>query len=348
MTIRDATANDYGRWNEFVISHFPPVGAFFQSWEWGEFQRALGYEIRRLVLTDEEGIWQGLALAVTHRLPFGFSYCYLPRGPVLPSSTWENAEEAQHALALICETLQAACPTCIFIRMEPAIAQPPPFLMKKPFRIPPYYIQPRFNTIVDLTPSEEKILMQLSAPMRNNVRKAPRKGVTVTLKHALSESEWRAFAAMRRDTAERARSRIFPEEKYFRALTEILPPISTRAPGDLRPHSGIFMAFHDGEPAALNIVIFFGKTATFLFGAAFTRKLAVKVSPYTHWMSLMEAKRRGFHYYDLGGVDQKRWSTLTYFKQQFGGSTVEYMGNVDVVSKPLLYMAYHVLRSLRH
>lgn len=348
MIIRDANENEKNRWNEFVIAHFPIVGAFFQSWEWGEFQRSLGYAIRRLIVENERGEWQGLTLAVTHRLPLNFSYCYLPRGPVLTTATWNSPGSAHRALTAIRATLQTACHQCIFIRMEPAIEHPPVFLMEKPFRIPPYYIQPRFNTVVDLAPSEEKILQRLSAPMRNNVRKAVRKGVRVELKNVLTENEWRAFAAMRRDTASRARNRIFPDERYFRNLTTILPSIASRKPGDIRAHSGIFVATHNGELAAINIVIFFADTATFLFGAAFTRKLPFKVSPAIHWASLIEAKNRGFRWYDLGGVDATRWKTLTYFKEQFGGSRVEYMGNVDAVAKPILYVAYQMLRGLRH
>lgn len=348
MTIRDAKESDKLRWNKFVIAEFPPVGAFFQSWEWGEFQHSLGYGIRRLVLADERGEWIGVTLAVTHRLPCNLSYCYLPRGPVLAAAIWNDFDTAERALTLIRETLQAGCKTCIFIRMEPAIATPPAFLRKKPFRIPSYYIQPRFNTIVDLRPTEEEILKRLSAPMRNNVRKAARKGVTVELKSTLREDEWRAFAAMRHDTARRAGNSIFPKEQYFRNLAAILPPISHRRADDPRPHLGIFVASHGGELAAINIVIFFADTATFLFGAAFTRMLPLKVSPYIHWSSLIEAKARGFRYYDLGGVDTKRWQTLTYFKEQFGGSKVEYMGNVDAAAKPLLYRAYHLFRRLRH
>jgi lipid II:glycine glycyltransferase (peptidoglycan interpeptide bridge formation enzyme) len=347
MRIRDARPDERAEWNEFVVRHFGPVGAFFQSWEWGEFQRSLGMRTLHLVLEGNQGERLGLTLALHRRLPPGFEYVYLPRGPVFPQELWSDEPRLRNALAALREELTRRYPNIAFIRMEPAIPTAPPVFAEPPFQAPAYYIQPRFNTVVDLAPTEEAILMRLSAPMRNNVRKAVRKGVSVELKTALTEEEWRAFAHMRQDTARRAGKGIFPDERYFRNLTAILPPIGTQKADAVRPHSGIFVATHGGELAAINIVIFFADSATFLFGAAFSRELPFKVSPYLHWSSLIEAKKRGFRHYDLGGVDAKRWKTLTYFKEQFGGRRVEYMGNVDVVEKPLFYAAYRVLRGLR-
>jgi len=347
MELIAAEPSQRARWNEFVAENFPAVGAFFQTWEWGEFQREIGNRVERYIVKND-GEWRAVLLAVKHLLPLGLYYIYAPRGPVLSIASWNDSEESKIIIELLTATLKAKHPSSIFIRFEPAVENPPLIFLKRSFRMPPYYIQPRFNEVVDISRSEEEILSDFSAPMRNNVRKAARKGVSVELKSSLNENEWKLFKKMIKDTEWRAGKSIFPDEKYFRLITEILPSVTNRKDADLGPHSGIFIAYHNGEPSAINIVIFFSKTATFLFGAAFTHKLSVKISPYLHWASMMEAKKLGFKYYDLGGVDSKRWETLTYFKQQFGGSTVKYMGNVDIVFKPLFYMAYNILRKLFH
>lgn len=345
MDLIDAEPSQKAEWNNFVSENFSVVGAFFQTWEWGEFQRSLGNNIRRFIIKDRDA-WLGTFLAVRHKLPFRLEYIYIPRGPVLAQSLWENADEAEKIFSLAAAALQKRYPAAIFARTEPAIERAPQFFSKKPFRMPRYYIQPRYNTVINIERSGEEILRGFSPPMRHNIRKAERKGVRVLLKPELNEKEWSSFKKMRGDTSRRAGRNIFPGEQYFRGLTAAFPSISAGKQGDNGPRSGIFVAYHDGEPSAINIVIFFAKTATFLFGAAFTHKLVVKISPYLHWISMTEAKKLGFEYYDLGGVDSERWKSLTYFKQQFGGQTLTYMGNADAVLRPVLYAAYNILRPL--
>lgn len=345
MEFIEAERSQKPEWNGFVAENFPIVGAFFQTWEWGEFQQSLGNNIERYIIKDR-GAWLGAFLAVRHKLPLGLEYIYIPRGPVIHRSLWGNANEVSKIFVLLVSTLQKRHPYNIFIRLEPAVERPLEFFSRKPFRIPSYYIQPRFNTVVDITKKEEEILREFSPPMRNNIRKAKRKGVRVELKSVFSEEEWKMFAKMRADTVRRAGKNIFPPEQYFRELTAIFPAVSERRTEGEVPRSGIFFAYHGGELSAVNIVIFFAKTATFLFGAAYTEKLSVKISPYLHWACMTEAKKLGFERYDLGGVDSKRWKTLTYFKQQFGGKTVTYMGNADVVYRPFMYSAYRVFRTL--
>jgi peptidoglycan pentaglycine glycine transferase (the first glycine) len=335
MVLLEADSSQKNKWNDFVAQNFPIVGAFFQSWEWGEFQAALGYEIRRLVITDEDGNWQGVALTLKHVLPFGFSYYYLPRGPVFTKSLWQDPLKTEKALKLIYEALKKDNAKCIFLRLEPPLENPPPPLNNEPFILPQFYVQPRFNVVLNLDKPPEEILASFSPAMRNNVRKAERKGVKVEIKSELNEAEWLEFQKMRQETALRAGKNIYPSEKYFRELVKILP-------------SAIFAAYHDGTLAAINIVIFFSRTATYLFGAAFTKKLSLKVSPYLHWRAMLEAKKRGFSFYDLGGIDRNRWPTLTYFKQQFGGNVITYMGNADCVFRPTLYRIYRILRDLLH
>lgn len=333
MTIRDAVPNDQSRWNEFVSANFQPVGAFLQSWEWGEFQQALGYRLRRIVLLDDNNQWLGITLAIRYTLALGFSYYYLPRGPVFSSALWENHNQAKQTLKLIRERLSADDKKCVFIRMEPALENPPQALRQKPFIFPKSYVQPRFNAVINIDKPPEAILAGFDTAMRHNIRKAERNRVQVEAKSELSETEWLEFRKMQQETASRAGKNIYPSEKYFRELIRILP-------------AAVFAAYHNGTLAGINIVIFFSRTATYLFGATRTDKLVFKISPYLTWIAMLESKKRGFAYYDLGGVDQRLWPTLTYFKHQFGGKVISYIGNADAIMKPVLYYTYRYVYPL--
>jgi lipid II:glycine glycyltransferase (peptidoglycan interpeptide bridge formation enzyme) len=200
---------------------------------------------------------------------------------------------------------------------------------------------------VDLTPAENEILARCSSPMRNNIRKATRKGVILNIKSELNEKEWELFKKMQEDTNKRAGKNIFPPEEYFRNLFKAFPSIFYSDIEENKAYSGILAASHNNEFCGMHIVIFFGNTATFLFGASFTNKLSLKISPFLHWNTILEAKRLEYRFYDIGGIDEKLWKTLTYFKEQFGGKKVEYIGNVDFVIIPIFYFIYETLRKIK-
>lgn len=62
---------------------------------------------------------------------------------------------------------------------------------------------------------------------------------------------------------------------------------------------------------------------------------------------MQEAKGIGMRYYDLGGVDDQIWPSLTDFKRQFRGEEIEYIGNIDIPIQPELYYVYNFFRKAR-
>ncbi|MFA7395356.1 MAG: peptidoglycan bridge formation glycyltransferase FemA/FemB family protein, partial [Candidatus Paceibacterota bacterium] len=82
MQIVPTQTTDKVAWNSFIKENYPPVGAFMQTWEWGDFKKDWGKKIERFFVTDGDQLIAAFMLA-EHSLPFGFSYGYLPRGPVL-------------------------------------------------------------------------------------------------------------------------------------------------------------------------------------------------------------------------------------------------------------------------
>ena len=81
-------------WNNFVKAHYPPVGAFMQTWEWGEFQAALGRKTERYEVREKDDVCAVFTL-VHHALPLGLSYGYVPRGPVVSSSAIKEGKHIE-------------------------------------------------------------------------------------------------------------------------------------------------------------------------------------------------------------------------------------------------------------
>lgn len=333
-------------WNRFVMRHYPPVGAFMQSWEWGEFQKALGRNVERYIAAQKPGGEPIAAFALVHHpLPLGQRYAYIPRGPVLANHAVGEAESLV-ILRGIKDWAQTRLQDPLFLRLEPPLDSITNEEAASVFKRPAYYVQPRRNHIVPLHTSEETIAARFHSSTRSNIRRAERRGVTVLTKLP-AEADLDCFFAMARDTIGRNGGKnAYPSREYFRTLIKTLTPL-TDTPDPSTLSLAIFDGRENGEPAAMHFVLFFGGTATYLFGASHDRSLRSKVTTYLHWSAMREAAKRGFKYYDLGGVDEALWPTLTQFKRQFRGEEIQYIGNLDIPLRPILYKTYNLLRKLR-
>ncbi|NOQ68083.1 peptidoglycan bridge formation glycyltransferase FemA/FemB family protein [Patescibacteria group bacterium] len=89
MRIIQFKENQKEIWNEFVAENNSE--SFLQSWEWGNFQQVADKKIFRIGIKDNDEII-AVALIVKHDLPFGRSYLYCPRGPVVAESRIKNQE----------------------------------------------------------------------------------------------------------------------------------------------------------------------------------------------------------------------------------------------------------------
>jgi len=332
-------------WNKFVKKNHGVVGAFLGTWEWGDFQKKIGLKIDRHVVKENDEL-VAVFMLVTYKLPFGLRYGYTPRGPIIACE--RAVEESKHfeILEAINYWARKKLKDYIFLRMEPPIFSLSPDTGMYGFRRPSYSIQPPKNTVVPLSGTEDEILSRFHSSTRSNVRRAERRGVTFEMKKEFSQADHFHFFEMIKSTSSRHKStNAYPTQKYLRTFMSN-HHISTK--GDkYNPEIfslGIFCGYQNGAPAATHIVVFFGDTATYLFGASYTKHLNSKVDTYLHFAAMKEAKNLGMKYYDLGGIDEKIWPSLTTFKRQCGGEEIVYVGNIDIPIRRSLYHGYNTLK----
>lgn len=345
MQIVPTQTTDKVAWNSFIKENYPPVGAFMQTWEWGDFKKDWGKKIERFFVSDGDQLIAAFMLA-EHSLPFGFTYGYLPRGPVLVKGL--DKQKVAEIFSFIRDWVAKEYSQLVFLRLEPPLtAQSLTELDERLFFQPDYYIQPKYNLTLDLSKSEEEILASFHSSTRSNLNRAERRGVTTTTKdhnQGVNQSE---FWQMAKDTIDRNSGKnLYPPRAYFDSMFKILPALEADTDTD-KLTIGTFCGYQYNKPAAIHYVLFFGDTATYLYGASATNCLKSKVTTYLHWQAAREAKRRGFKYYDLGGIDEKLWPSITTFKRQFGGLEFAYVGLIDIPLRPRLYQLYNFLKKIR-
>ena len=93
----------------------------------------------------------------------------------------------------------------------------------------------------------------------------------------------------------------------------------------------------EGKILAAGLVLFFGNTATYLYGGSSSENRNL-MAPYAmHWQAIRRAKERGCRWYSFGAVNDTDLASVTRFKQGFGGKLIDFGGSFDMIVNPLWY-----------
>jgi len=311
---------DQASWNALVEQHTPPFGAFLQSWEWGEFQMALGFEVIRI--QEEVKGKLVLAQAVQFPLPFKSSYWHVPKGPL---------GDVQPKVAI--DFLKKTLPGGAFLKLEP-VAKPRGGNRAKDR-------QPAVTTIVDLTQSEAQIAEGMKAKTRYNIRLAEKKGVTSRI---VGMEHFDDLVRLMQQTAERDGFSLHEVDRYKKML-EMLRTKGCEA--------FMAMAFFEDRPLAANIMIDAFGTRTYLHGASSNLYRNV-MAPYAlHDFLMKDARAKGLKAYDFWGIappeagEEHPWAGISRFKTGFGGTTVRMPGTFDISKNVVMYSLYRFAKKVR-
>ncbi len=299
-------------WNRLVIQ--TPESGFMQSWEWSSFKQAEGQCVLRLGIFDDKNnpVSGTMVYYAGSHAPY-----IMPHGPVL---AWHNEDHAKCHFDLIYNELgktaqEAHSP---IIRIEPLLYDIPSW-MKNAVRAP-LDLAPTPTLIINLDKSENKLLNSMLPKGRYNIRLALKKGVEVIGRNddqAIDDFYFLFELTYRRHD-------FFGEPKRF----------FTNMSKHLGSMMRIYFAYYQGMLLSSAVVIFFGDTATFLYGASLPFMRSV-MSPYAmHWQIIRDAKAAGCRYYDFFGIAPQNdphhaYSRFSQFKSRFGGRIVTTIGAYD-------------------
>jgi peptidoglycan pentaglycine glycine transferase (the first glycine) len=309
-----------------------PSAHLLQTSGWGALKSAYGWEPNYLQ-NDTAG-----AQVLFRRLPLGFTFGYIPKGPV--GTNWQTLWPE---IDRLCKRKRA-----IFLKVEPdrwdseaadLAVELPGFISARP-------VQPPRTLVISLDGSEDNWLERMKQKTRYNIRLAERKGVTVT-----ESQDVAAFHQMMLVTGSRdgfgVHSLSYVQRAYdlFAARGDAVLLVASY--GD-RPLAGL-MAFARGE------------RAWYFYGASTDEERSRMPTYLLQWEAMRWAARCGCRWYDLWGVPDMDEDALEAnfaqrsdglwgvyrFKRGFGGELKRSAGAWDKVYQPLLYRLIQLYLSRR-
>ncbi len=330
---RSVTQSEWDGWLETC----PGGGHIYQSYEWGEFKRSIGWKPVRLVL-ERDGEVVGLGQFLVYHTPFiPGTLMYCTKGPWLP---WED-EEAVDTFFKGVRTA-AARERAHTVKIEPEVLEQQSdvksHLAEIGFRKARWDLQFKTTMIVDLSPLEEELLKRMREKTRYNIRLADRKGVEIVEDN--SDEGRDAFYEMGLMTARRNGVVIRRSYEYYKKVWQAM-----NAAG----RSHLFFATQQGERLAGMIVHTFGKKYWYMAGASTSEKRNLMPTYLLQWEVMRWAKRQGITYYDMVAIpnpenlddENDSMHGLYKFKVGFGGEVAEFLGCLDLPLKRVPAKAWY-------
>lgn len=330
MIVREVLAQEKEKFNA-IVSH--PC----QAWEWGEFRKKSGAETIRIGVFEKEKLVSAYQLTIHHIPHTKYTIGYLPRGPMID-------EEMVATLQKIGREKN-----CIFFRIEPNVLVNNQSLAINHYLRPssrPFFYKHTF--LIDLTRSEEELLIRMSQKTRYNVRLAKRHGVKVA--HDNSDETFEIFLELLKETVRRQRFFAHTED-YHRKMRTTLNQNKLGSGQALTLH--LLKAEYQGEIQSVWILFKFHNVLYYPYGASSSLHRHLMANNLMMWEAIKLGKKLGCKTFDLWGClgphpDPKdSWYGFHRFKEGYSGRLVEFVGSFDLVLNPNFYCLYNLVDTFR-
>lgn len=316
---------DKNLWEQFLcqkqISYYP----FFQSWEWGEVQRKLGFPIQRLGLYDGKKLI-AVCMFVEVRAKRGF-YIHLRHGPVVFPFSEDILAAFLDQIITIAKEKGAS-----FVRVSPLIEEKnlPELFWKKFSAIisPIHRIDAEICWILNIFKSEEEILKNMRKTHRYLIKKSQQSNIEII--QTKNVSDIKHFIPIYNELSHR---------KHFVPHKGISQEFEEFSKGEKEI---LMLAKYQQKYIAGALIAFVGNMAIYRHSASLEEYKNIPASYLIQWRAILEAKKRGLSWYNFWGVapleDKNHpWFGLTLFKTGFGGNLLEFIHARDI---PLSYKYY--------
>lgn len=335
--LRELTVGQRDEWDRFASAH--PLGDFAQAWDWGELKADGEWRAHRLGLYQDDALVAG-AQVLVRDLPWGAGrLAYASRGPLVDLTTTGAAPQR----AALFDELEHWCRArgALCLKVDPCVTGEAEVYLRRCGVIPapvddPDFggTQPKYVMRLDLSPGLDDVFANFKADVRNRVRKAGRRGVTV--RRGESEADWRAWYALLQETATRQQFRV-RAYSYFDGLRRHLTGAC---------EAWLLLAEREARLVGGILCVRFGPTVWYLYGAMNDEGRNHYSGYVLQWDAMQRTVEAGGTVYDFRGVgpfdqpDGPHYG-LNRFKSGFSPAEVEWVGEWDLVLSPLRYRLFN-------
>lgn len=345
-------------WNE-IISKLPNPH-FLQTFEWGQVKAKYGWEPIYLIWSQKEFkvirnpsdlaslqddcIAACLVLKRTilrNAFAARISVLYAPKGPLLD---WDDEPLRRRVL----DDLQSFAKRqgAILLKIDPDIElgrgidlsnsnqMHPSELKRRGWIESGEQIQFKNTVMVDLSESEESILMRMKQKTRYNIRLAQKKGVSIREgKVEDLENLYRMYA----ETSVRD-GFVIRDENYYKIVWKTF--MSSDEPTTIP-----LVAEVENEPVAAIFLFMFARRAYYVYGMSRNAHREKMPTYLLQWEAMRLAKSNGCVLYDLWGApdvfdeSDSMWGVYR-FKEGLGGDVLRTLGAYDFAPNKILYKLY--------
>ncbi|MCZ2127065.1 MAG: peptidoglycan bridge formation glycyltransferase FemA/FemB family protein [Anaerolineales bacterium] len=354
-------------WNQ-IISALPNPH-FLQTYEWAQVKAQYGWEPIYLVWTEKQFLVVNnqsdnssltdnciaacLVLKRTilrNAFAARLSVLYAPKGPLLD---WEN-ESLRNRVLNDLQTF-AKRQGAIFLKIDPDIVLGrgtdlgnsdltiPSEMRRRGWVESREQIQFKNTVVVDLSESEESILMRMKQKTRYNVRLAEKKNIklrAVNLEQL--DLELRNLYKMYAETSVRD-GFVIRDENYYMTVWKIFAqsPIANSQ----SPIAVPIIAEYNNEPIAALFLFMFARRAYYVYGMSRNAHREKMPTYLLQWEAMKIAKSHGCLTYDLWGApnvfDESDSLRGVYrFKEGLGGEVARTLGAYDFAPNKITYALY--------
>lgn len=284
VSLEGASRNE--EWDAFVAR--TPGGDLVQTTMWAATKQRLGLETDLVLVRNTAGSCVAGGLLVVKRLRAGISVAYVARGPVADrSSPWASTL----AVSSIVDRARALGVSYLIVQPPEGGEQIDQALLRRGFQAGAPQVAPGATIRLDLTQSDEQLLLGMSEMRRRNIRRSGREDVDISI-----SSDVELFHRLHTATAVRQGFQPLSLEYLGHQWTELAES----------GHLMILLARHKERPVAGLWLTSFNGIVTFrLAGWDASVPSPKHVNEALHWSAIQRARRAGARTYDLGGFDRE-------------------------------------------
>lgn len=332
ITVKQIANKD--EWESFLEKH--PEANFLQSWNWGEFHKALGKTI------DRKGFYEnnklvGIMLSVVEPARRG-RYLTVPGGPII---NWQNKNAIDTFINQIKQIAEEN--NCVFVRVRPQLKSDEfskNLFKNLGFVKAPMHLHAELTSQLDITKSEDQLLSQMRKTTRYEVKKAMKENIKITV--STNEKDIKKFYDLQIETARRQKFVPFSYKflhEQFKVFAE-------------SGNALLYNAKFENKLLAQAFVIFYGKEAVYHYGAGTDEGRRFPGAYLIQWEAIREAKKRGMTRYNLWGVaplnkQNHRFAGISLFKRGFGGEDFQYLPAQDLIINYPKYLITYTIERIR-